>query len=751
MKNNRFFALLSIAVILVFITSLVNTVNVFADDATPPALTEEPVVDAPPAEVPAAEEVPPVEETVPAVDEPLTVSEILEATPEDTDLIVLDNTGEALPLASADAAAVLAAPDPYFTVGGTTYRFFSNAGDCATGGFISNCFDGTSTPIQDAIDYLSTLDASPDADINGNRNIYVEGGIYTEDVIVDGLNWTTLPISLGIIGAGSGSTTLEGSFEIYGMNAFTLSGFSVADNGSGGGYVYAEGNTGTLTLNDLIVANVNGNGPTGDGIDILFHNGDVNLTYVDSSNNNNGGGAYIESFDNVTITNSHFDDNLLGGVGVYSLIGDVSLNTVTANDNMGGSGLMVNNSEDITIINVSANGNYDIGAILDNGCGCATGNIFISSSTFNLNGLGSASGSGLLAYSNDDITLANVTVRGNAGIGAELDNSSGNGDIALNGVTANENGYGGVLALTTGNVSVINSHFDSNTDGSGESIGLEVNANGNVTLNNVSASNNNGDGVDIHGYPTNFFEESEESNPAGTGLNVLVTNSIFNGNHSASPGWGYGLSLEDLGNAAVKCSQFTNNNYGIGAYGSGTLVTGGNFFSGNGSNIDNDPGIALVQTSTDCGGADNGRGFKAKNNLSPQIPVTGLCNNGDGEKKVTLKAGDDAFGLYENLCDVEFQLKEVFGDSLPGTLPSDVTLLTGLDAQVISDGIAQSELPPGGKITLKFPIPSGTDASTLVVLFWNGTAWVEVSGGEEVDGYYVVTVEKPGNYVLAVQ
>ena len=130
------------------------------------------------------------------------------------------------------------------------------------------------------------------------------------------------------------------------------------------------------------------------------------------------------------------------------------------------------------------------------------------------------------------------------------------------------------------------------------------------------------------------------------------------------------------------------------------------------------------------------------------IPLTSEAPICDGEEKVTLKIGD-AFGVYEKLCGLEFQLTEA--DVLPGALPSGATQLASLEAKVTSGGSDLAELPSGGKITFKFPIPAGTDESTLVVLFWNGSAWVEVSGGLVIDGYYVVTVEKPGNYVLATQ
>ena len=53
MKNNRLNSLLTITVIFVFIFSLFSTVNVLADDGTPPAPTEEPAL--PPTEEPVAD------------------------------------------------------------------------------------------------------------------------------------------------------------------------------------------------------------------------------------------------------------------------------------------------------------------------------------------------------------------------------------------------------------------------------------------------------------------------------------------------------------------------------------------------------------------------------------------------------------------------------------------------------------------------------------------------------------------------
>jgi hypothetical protein len=91
-------------------------------------------------------------------------------------------------------------------------------------------------------------------------------------------------------------------------------------------------------------------------------------------------------------------------------------------------------------------------------------------------------------------------------------------------------------------------------------------------------------------------------------------------------------------------------------------------------------------------------------------------------------------------------------DALPGALPSGATEIAGLKVQLTSSGGApQDVFPTGGKVTLKFPIPKGADVASLVVLFWNGSEWMEVSGGSVADGFYVIQIEKPGTYALATR
>jgi hypothetical protein len=526
MSRQKIFTPLSLAVFLALLVAAVTPLAALAQDEAPPqpdapvVVVEEPVAEEPAVEESAAEEI--------------IVSEVLEQLPEDTGLVVLDEEGEVLPLASTEAAEVIAAPDPYFTVGGVTYRFFGAAGAC---GVTPNCWDGSATPIQDAIDYLSTiLKASPD-----NGNVYVEAGTYSEDVYVSGADWLadggSVPLSLGIIGAGSGSTTLNGLFSILGMNAFTLSGFTVNTVGGGSDSIDVINGNGTLSLTDLVVTN----------------------------------------------------------------------------DNEEASGIRVENT-----------GNVSLDGVVSTTMG--TG-IFIETS-------------------NGDAILKDVVANGNSFDGVFLRVADGN--LTLTDVTANDNGFNGAtIDVTNGNTNVLCGSYSDNGD--------------------------------------------------------------------------YGLWLDLSGNAHLGGPILTGN--GLGEY---RLVNGTVTFGPCGQ-VKND-GAPL--------GEGGERGFKPQNNLSDDPLV---CN---GEKKVSLENGD-AFGMYENLCDVDFQLQKE--TEPPGQLSTQLGIL---NVQLTSGGIAQSKLPLNGRITLKFPIPRDADENGLVVLFWDGSAWVEVSGGRVIDGFYVIEATQPGIYAL---
>jgi hypothetical protein len=366
-------------ILLALTVSALGVTPALADDSvTPPVdapAVEEPVADAPVteesvADAPAAEEpvadAPIVEQ--PAAEEPVaedaTVAEILEAAPEGTEVVVLDETGEALPLASEDAAVVLAAPDPYFTVGGTTYRFFDSAGDCSAYNAGVDCFiSAGDTPIQDAIDFLAGLDATPD-----DGYVYVEGGTYNESVTIDGSLWSGLG-NFGLIGESSDVTTINGSLNAFNLtNAFDLAYFTFTD------WVWIE------TAGDVYSYDVVVDGSSADGGMTILSGGTVQLDSV-ASTQSTYDGLYVNAAGDINIWDSAFYDNTEDGAYLYSDAGNVYVENSDFSDN-GLNGIEVNAAGDITLNSVSGYNSVNDGANLYS----YSGGIFVDNSAFAGNG-----------------------------------------------------------------------------------------------------------------------------------------------------------------------------------------------------------------------------------------------------------------------------------------------------------------------------------------------------------------------------
>ncbi len=198
----------------------------------------------------------------------------------ENELVVADTGGAPLSLVSN---AVSSAADPYFTVGTTKYQFFP-LGDLRCDELTIFC---SATPIQAAVDKLLENNWVP---IDGT--IYVETGIYTENVLIDGSlvygTTTSKPLSLlkALKGAGSYETTdapstINGSVTVMNvLNGFTLSGFVIDATGVTTAGVVFDNNTGTITIKDVEVKN-----SEGDGISVTNQKGAVNLDTVSSHDN----------------------------------------------------------------------------------------------------------------------------------------------------------------------------------------------------------------------------------------------------------------------------------------------------------------------------------------------------------------------------------------------------------------------------------------------------------------------------------
>jgi len=556
MNKPRYLSLAFI-IVLVLMFAAARPYAVFADDETPP--TPEPTEEA-------VEPTPTEEPTTASDEETPSPAEIIEQLPEGTDLVVLNESGEVLSLVTEEAAEVLAVPDPYFTVSSTLYTF--TTADCDP---VTALAQPCTNPIQASINFLNGTTASspwfgtgavPD-DGFGNHNIYVEDGTFTEDVTVNGGIWTTTPTSLGLIGAGSGSTILDGYISIANMNAFTLSGFSVVDIAGpvNPSYIFVNTNSGTVLISDVDVTNAGGQ-----GIEVSNHSGDISLINVDSSSNGSTG-AYL--------------DNTAGTGTVYVDSSNFSSN--------GGDGLDVTSNGNITFTDSFANDNDLDGVSLSNS-GSGTGTIYVASTGFSDNGQGGVSGEGLHATSNRSITLSGVDASYNFSKGAFLNNS-------------------GVAGYP---VSIVSSYFDWN----GGSAGLQILSAGNVTLTDVEAFYNTGGGGTIiqnnfsTGYDvtirTDFWDYSYFDNNAGNGLHILSAGDVSLSNVDAS------------GNTAGN-GAFIQNNFSTGY----DVTIDPSYFDGNSGNglyILSAGDVSL--TDVDASYNTGGNGAYIQNNSSTGYDVT---------------------------------------------------------------------------------------------------------------------------------
>lgn len=311
-----------------------------------------------------------------------------------------------------------------------------------------------------------------------------------------------------------------------------------------------------------------------------------------------------------------------------------------------------------------------------------------------------------------DVNFTGVNSTNENGIGIYINVLSGN--VNLDNVAANDSIFGGAsISVDSGNITVSDSEFLNNGYD-----GLYVSTySGSITLNNVTATGNGDNGVYISGDSLLLKNNAVQSiTSVSTGANV----NVICGNYSDNDG--YGLVLDAGGNTYLGGPTLTGN--GLGGYNliSGTVSSG-----------------LCGQTNQNKAGNGNG---ELQNDLPGEPPV---CN---GEKKVVLGAGD-GFGVFQNLCGLNFQLEEVKANVLPGVLPGGFAYIAGMDVGISNGRQVVEELPVGGKITLKFPIPAGADETSLAVLLWNDSTWVEVPGGKIIDGFYVVEVNQPGIYVLA--
>jgi len=499
---------------------------------TEPAAGEAPATE-PPLTEPAGSEPPAAETTeseLPAADNGEAVAQAVEALAEN-ELVLVDAQGEALPLASQEAAQTLAAPDPYF------YHTSCAGGKCSY------------TTISQALTDFATKSATGFIYLEGA--VGGSGGVYAETLNIDGstagyggltgLLWRDAE---GKDVAGEASPLINGSvtianfthnFDLYGLR---INGNLSIDNIQGNVGLNTVYTNGGIDITDS-TGNVNllwsgASNSTNDGINIENHTGNVTMYRV-SAEGNDGYGARIDATGTVKISNSTFDYNGMDSV---------------ANDG----GLFVTNSAAVSLVGVSASQNLGNGAYFDE----VNAGLTVRNSIFNNNADGTLDqGFGLWAgnaTNKGNLTFETVLANGNDQGNWTLQT---NGNIVLNTVEGNgsQTGYGASLqTLGTGTVSITAADFNNNSH-SANGYGFSIISNGNVTLDGAFAMSNGLYGAQIDndalpGKTVTVLSGGFGNNAGGDGLRIDSSGMITLNGVSSWENSGYGMRLSNTAGTA---------------------------------------------------------------------------------------------------------------------------------------------------------------------------------------------------------
>jgi hypothetical protein len=541
--------------LLVFAYSVTQTAPALADDGTPP--TEEGASDSGVTD--------PAAETVPTL-------------PEETALVVVDETGNSLPLATEAAAQALTEGDPMWCPTGVAPK--AGTSGCSPS---FNRF-GSSGDIGSLIDWLVTNQPNKAGTVWVEYN-YNSGVETATDIVFAGADYNTMD---------KYALTIQGGWEgiplktwLYNPDPYSYfnSTFSVV------------GWTGAVTLNNIAFDGVTTN--VADPIDTInvATKGNITLNSVKVWNSDNiddsntdyvmsGAFLYNDGTGTVTVNNSDFSKNEGDGLFILST-GAITTNSLVANyngglgaliandylvqgkpvtmkglaqfNNNGSSGLYIYSYGVITVGNILANNNGGQGAFLDNRESAANSGITLNGTNYVMNN----AEEGIVILSHGAITANNLTASDNDGTGAFIDNCDFDGPDCK--VTLAK-----TIKLTGVNTFTRNGLV-------GDEGGLIIQSIGAITVNNLIASGNYGDGAKIDNQFTNFNAVD------ATGTWTLSGYGIFQDNT------GDGLVAFSFGNT-VLANINASNNLGDGLHvnvykttgGTGITLNGVSYFTGNG-------------------------------------------------------------------------------------------------------------------------------------------------------------------------
>ena len=618
--------------------------------------------DAVPSEEPAESETESTEDEIaePASDE----------TTDELDVEIVDDEGNPLDMDNPENIELASSGDPRWYYGGQWYSVVTAEGLCYEGTSVAagTCWV-SGTPITTALEKID------EGRLPSDGKLYVEEGEYNEGVL--NINGTYTSQLRGLIGAGSGSTTIIGDINICVNSGFTLSGFTIE------GGIEVTNSKGTLVFSDLDVTNDDGFGLYVDGFDgenAVPHPNPIKIDSV-NFNNNYSNGAYINAKSTVTITNANFNDN--GGVGLYvSTINKITLTGVTANNNIG-TGIKVYDFNSLTASHIIANNNRFTHPEMPDGYGLEAisnmkakillenlitnenlmSGVFISTPgtvTIKIIEAKLNEESGMVIFSDSAVTIDSAVISENTNDGIAI--YTGN-RIKLSGIVSSNNGLKGLrvdaliigyyddvleewvitdylypssvilTSLKTGGSVTANS-FNTN----GEE-GLYIFAKGTITLSNLDSYDNGSHGLYINNY---LYDEGSDLvlgrgnvtinvsipnwyngfwNNGGTGMYILSNGvvSIYNSSAYANPENGFYI---DTTRAIKLNASSASGNGSCGAFLTNQAAAKGQSITIIDSTFDNNIDTGLVALSK---GAINLSGSSSFDNMSPNsggpIPI----------------------------------------------------------------------------------------------------------------------------------
>ena len=363
MFKQKRLTVLSMAVLLALLVAAIMPFAAFADDGAPPP-PDAPVVEVAPTEAPVAEEpsadVPIVDAAqteAPVVDEPVaeapaevpTVPEVLAQVPDGTDVVVLDESGQSVPLTSLAAADAILTSDPMWCPAAATKVTL----DCRSANTVHDLLIMMSidaVPAGPGVIYFTSTYSGTDATFDGNFGPLA--ALKTSALTLQG-GWTQA-VNVGDNIVFSGSSVFSVPVAITNwkadvtVNDFTIIGKLVAPTMTTTEVTttsqpLSTGLTVTTTTGDVVLNRVESDNNTLYGIDIQSTgSGNVSLNDVIANNNSAAGVQVHATGGALSVVSGQFNGNghLAGsspskdGLNAFAK-GGITLNKVIANSNKG--------------------------------------------------------------------------------------------------------------------------------------------------------------------------------------------------------------------------------------------------------------------------------------------------------------------------------------------------------------------------------------------------------------------------------